>query len=181
MREHYISYCLGVALYAMMMTLLCCGCKTTHPAVMPEVVETNNKTDTKIVHIETIDTVFIKIPAQSAERTTPEEVSHLETDYAESDARINADGTLTHTLRNKSTPVSVSVRKTTDTVYVEKTIEKPVPVKVPVEVERKLTRWEKTRLDTWGWIVAALVAGIAWQYRNRLWQLIRRSLDILKP
>lgn len=84
--------------------LLTTGCKT-HKTVQEQLpivpIETN--TDTKIVHIETIDTVFIEIPAQSAERTTPGKESHLETDYAESDARINEDGTLTHTLHNKPT------------------------------------------------------------------------------
>lgn len=170
MKEHYISYCIGVA-------LLCCGCKATHPTVMPEVVETRTDTNTKIVHIETIDTVFIEIPAQSAERTTPGKESHLETDYAESDARINDDGTLTHTLRNKSTKHPVPVKKERDTVYVEKVIEKPVPVKVSVEVERELTWWEKTRLDTWGWIVAALVTGILWRHRKGVWGLV---MNILK-
>ena len=59
------------------------------------------------------DTVWMKIPAQSAENTTRDTSSHLETDYAESDARINPDGTLYHSLRNKEQ-------------------EKPVPVDVPV-------------------------------------------------
>ena len=70
------------------------GCKTTKQTASPPIpvvpIETN--TNTKIVHTETIDTVFIEIPPQSAERTTPGKTSHLETDYAESDARINEDG-----------------------------------------------------------------------------------------
>lgn len=153
------------------------GCKT-HKTVQEQLpivpIETN--TDTKIVHIETIDTVFIEIPAQSAERTTPGKESHLETNYAESDARINEDGTLTHTLHNKSTKQPVPVKNSTDTVYVDKFIEKPVPVEVPKEVERELTWWQKTRLNTWGWLATALVLCIGWVCRKPLITLARRLL-----
>lgn len=157
--------------------LLTTGCKT-HKTVQEQLpivpIETN--TDTKIVHIETIDTVFIEIPAQSAERTTPGKESHLETNYAESDARINEDGTLTHTLHNKPTKQPVPVKNSTDTVYIDKFIEKPVPVEVPKEVERELTSWQKTRLDTWGWLVATLVLCISWVCRKPLVTLARRVL-----
>lgn len=157
--------------------LLTTGCKT-HKTVQEQLpivpIETN--TDTKIVHIETIDTVFVEIPAQSAERTTPEKESHLETDYAESDARINEDGTLTHTLHNKPTKQPVPVKNSTDTVYVDKFIEKPVPVEVPKEVERELTSWQKIRLNTWGSLATALVLCISWVCRKPLITLARRLL-----
>lgn len=157
--------------------LLTTGCKT-HKTVQEQLpivpIETN--TDTKIVHIETIDTVFIEIPAQSAERTTSGKESHLETDYAESDARINEDGTLTHTLNNKPTKQPVPVKNSTDTIYVDKFIEKPVPVEVPKEVERELTSWQKTRLNTWGWLATALVLCIGWVCRKPLITLARRLL-----
>lgn len=153
------------------------GCKTAKQAQQPlPVVPIKTKTDTRIIHTERIDTVFIEIPAQSAERTTADKISHLETAYAESDARINEDGTLSHTLKNKSAPKPVPVKNATDTVFVNKTIEKPVPVEVLREVERRMTRWEKTRLDTWGWIMAALVACIAWISRRPLTSLARRLL-----
>lgn len=153
------------------------GCKT-HKTVQeqPPIVPIKTNTDTKIVHIETIDTVFIEIPAQSAERTTPGKESHLETDYAESDARINEDGTLTHTLHNKPTKQPVPVKNATDTVYVDKVIEKPVPVEIPKEVERELTSWQKIRLNTWGWLATALVLCIGWVCRKPLITLARRLL-----
>lgn len=158
--------------------LLTTGCKT-HKTVQEQLpivpIETN--TDTKIVHIETIDTVFIEIPAQSAERTTPGKESHLETDYAESDARINEDGTLTHTLHNKPTKQPVPVKHTTDTVYVDKALEKPVPVAVPVEIERELTEWQKIRLNTWGWIATVLILCIGWLCRKPLKIFARRLLN----
>lgn len=60
------------------------------------------------------DTVTVEIPAQTAERTTRDSSSHLENDFAESDARINSDGTLYHDLRTKPQ-------------------EKEIPVEVPKE------------------------------------------------
>jgi hypothetical protein len=157
--------------------LLTTGCKT-HKTVQEQLpivpIETN--TDTKIVHIETIDTVFIDIPAQSAERTTPGKESHLETDYAESGARINEDGTLTHNLRNKPTKHPVPVKNERDTVYVDRAIEIPVPVEVPVAIERELTWWEKTRLNTWGWLAAVVVLRLVWICRKPIVTLARRLL-----
>lgn len=167
-----------ILLILLSVVFLTTGCKThkTAQEQLPIVpIETN--TDTKIVHIETIDTVFIEIPAQSAERTTPGKESHLETDYAESDARINEDGTLTHTLHNKPTKQPVPVKNSTDTIYVDEFIEKPVPVEIPkIEVERELTSWQKTRLNTWGWLATALVLCIGWVCRKPLITLARRLL-----
>lgn len=165
-------------LLLILLTILITGCKTHKAAQQPPlpVVPIETNTDTKIIHIETIDTVFIEVPAQSAERTTPGKESHLETDYAESDARINEDGTLTHTLKNKPTKCPAPVKNTADTVYVEKAIEKPLPVEVPVSVEKDLSWWEKTRLDTWWWMATALVLCTGWICRKPIVTLARRLL-----
>ena len=45
------------------------------------------KVETRIEYVP--DTVFIEIPAQTSERETADSTSHLENDYATSDARIN--------------------------------------------------------------------------------------------
>lgn len=78
------------------------------------------------------DTVYLEIPAQTAERTTRDSTSHLENDYATSDARINPDGSLYHDLNTKpqeipkevQTPVerndSIVYKYKDRTVYVEK-------------------------------------------------------------
>lgn len=66
-----------------------------------------------------------------------------------------------------------------DTVYVTRTdsviVQVRVPVKVPVPVERKLTKWEKVRMDfgTVAMVVAAvaIMAGIgvlAWWLRRKI-------------
>lgn len=139
-----------------------CGCKTgkkTRPTLPIIPIET--KTETKIVHTETIDTVLIEIPAQSSEKTSLEGYSHLETDYAESDAQINPDGTLHHTLNNKPTKHPVSVKNTADTVRIARA--------VPYEVPRKLTPWQSFRINAFWWLVGAVaVAGAAgWWVHSR--------------
>lgn len=162
--------------------LLLSACASSKKTAQPEIptVPIQNTTETKTIHIERIDTVFIEIPAQSAEKTTTEGYSHLETDYAESDAQINADGTLHHTLKNKPQPKPVPVKGTADTVYVDKVIEKPVPVYVPKAVERELTWWEKTRLKTWGWLAISIVICIGWILRKPIINLARRFLTNTK-
>lgn len=162
-------------------TALLTGCKTSKQAHPPlPVVPIETKTNTKIIHTESIDTVFVEIPAQSAEKTTPEGYSHLETDYAESDAQINPDGTLHHTLKNKPTKQPVPVKNSADTVYIDTAVEIPVPAEVPVAVERTLTWWEKTRLNTWGWLATALSLCMAWICRKPIVTLAQR-LRTKKP
>lgn len=164
-------------MFIILAAALITGCKTSgQPQPTLPVVPVETNTNTRIIHTESIDTVFIEVPAQSAERTTPEKTSHLETDYAESDARINEDGTLSHSLKNKPTKHPVPVKNSTDTIYVDKVIEKPVPVEVPKEVERELTWWEKTRLDTWGWLATALTLCAGWICRKPIITLARRLL-----
>ena len=105
-----------------------------------------------------------------------ERFDRIETDYAESDAKINADGTLSHNLKNKPQPKPVPVKNSTDTIYIDKFIEKPVPVGVPVLTEKKLTSWQKIRLDTWEWLATALALCGCWICRKPLITLARRII-----
>ena len=130
----------------------CCNTKN-----LPVKIETRDSVITKVVketkYIK--DTVYLEVPAQTAERTTADSTSHLENDYAVSDARINPDGTLYHDLNTKpqekpfevETPVerkdSIVYRYKDRTVY------------ETVEVERELTWWQKTKMYGF-WALLAL-------------------------
>ena len=119
------------------------------------------------------DTVIMEIPAQSAENTTRDTSSHLETDYAESDARINQDGTLFHSLKNKEqekpVPVDVPVTQKDSIVYRDKYVYEAM------EVPRELTSWQKWQMRSF-WILLVIVAGYV--LRKPLLALIRRFYNI---
>ena len=110
-----------------------CGCRShRNPTPVPETVTLQATMSTREVHTRHTDTVYIHIPAQESERETFDSVSVLESDYAVSEAQIRPDGSLHHSLRHKDTPLPVQVTVTTDTIYKDRVIEKPVPVKVHV-------------------------------------------------
>ncbi|WP_300617103.1 hypothetical protein [uncultured Lactobacillus sp.] len=117
------------------------------------------------------DTAWMKIPAQTAENTTRDTSSHLETDYAESDARINPDGSLYHSLRNKAqekpVPVDVPVTQKDRIVYKDRYVYDTV--KVP----RDLTAWQKWQMRSF-WILLSVTA--AYLLRKPLLALARRFI-----
>ena len=127
----------------------------------------------EIVYIP--DTVYLEIPAQTAERTTRDSTSHLENDYAESDARINSDGSLYHDLKTKPQEipkeVQTPVERNDSIVYKYRTVYETVEV----EVERELTWWQKTQM--YGFWVALLVIAIT--YRKGIWAIIKRIASLV--
>lgn len=138
-----------------------------------------NKSDS--VHIETRhirytikDTIYLEIPAQTAERTTRDSSSHLENDYAVSDARINADGTLFHDLKTKPqkkpVPTEKEVERKDTVIYINKEVEVPVPV------ERELSWWEKTSIKFFPLSLTALLMAVVFIFRKPILNLIRRFI-----
>lgn len=130
----------------------CCNTKN-----LPVKIETRDSIITKVVketkYIK--DTVYLEVPAQTSERTTRDSTSHLENDYATSDARINEDGTLYHDLKTKpqNIPVEVDIPvQTTDSTTAET---KYIDREVKIEVPRELTWWQKTKMYGF-WALLAL-------------------------
>lgn len=122
------------------------------------------------------DTVFVEIPAQTAERTTPDSLSHLENDYAESNARINQDGTLFHDLRTKPqakpVPTKKEVQYRDSIVYKDRIVKLRVTETKTVEVEKKLSWFQKTQIYGF-W---ALLLFLAIIYRKKLFGAIVRRI-----
>lgn len=104
---------------------------------------------TREVHTQHTDTVYIRIPAQESERETFDSVSVLESDYAVSEAHIRPDGSLRHSLRHKNTPLPVQVITTTDTIFKDRVIEKPVPVKVHVPAPSDSAKSSRSAFLPW--------------------------------
>lgn len=118
------------------------------------------------------DTVFVEIPSQRAERTTKEKISHLENDYAYSDAKINPDGTLTHTLDSKQQSKPIAINKTIEyrdsIIYKDKVINETVTE----YIEHKLSWWQQTQIYGF-WGVAALLAVVLLSvYRKKIIKLV---------
>ena len=138
-------------------------------------VQTENRDSTRVEVREVTryirDTVFVEIPTQSAENTTRDTSSHLETDYAESDARIDPDGTLHHSLKNKPqkkpVPVDVPTTQKDSIVYKDRYVYETV------EVPRDLTGWQKWQMRSF-WILLSVTA--VYVLRKPLLALARRFI-----
>lgn len=89
------------------------------------------------------DTAYIAVPAQSDRVTVCDSSSHLETDFAASDARINSDGTLFHDLHNKSKrhPVIIPATDTEKTIIRDSIVYRDQQIEVPIRLP--LTWWER--------------------------------------
>ena len=158
-------------LITLFITFLLCSCGAGKR--LPVQTESRDSVRTvvreKTVYIR--DTVWMKIPAQTAENTTRDTSSHLETDYAESDARIDPDGTLHHSLRNKEQekPVPVDVPQTQKDSIVYKDRYVYEKVKVP----RDLTTWQKWQMRSF-WILLSVTA--VYVLRKPLLAMVRRFI-----
>ena len=120
------------------------------------------------------DTVILEIPAQTAERETRDSTSHLENDYATSDARINKDGSLYHDLKTKPQDKPVEFDKPVETrdsvIYRTQYIDRVQTV----EVERELSWWQKTQMYGF-WVALAAIAVI---YRKRIFSVLKLLIRI---
>lgn len=129
------------------------------------------------VRVETIvrteyipDTVFVEVPAQSERQTVRDTTSHLETSYAVSDARINDDGTLFHSLANKPRKRPVPTEK--KVIYRDSIVYRDRANTEIVEVERKLTWWQQTKMKGF-WVLLVVIAFVL---RKNIVTLARRFI-----
>ena len=120
------------------------------------------------------DTVFVEIPQQSEKITTRDTTSHLENDYAQTDARINGDGTLFHSLatkpQKKPVPVERPIEYRDSIVYINKNTTVPYPV------ERELTKWEAISIEYFKWVLPLFALALMWIFRKPVMALIRRFI-----
>lgn len=157
-----------LALIAIAIALAACG--TPQKAVQRETQSRSVEVRYEKVFVR--DTAYIEIPAQTAERTAADSASHLENDYAISDARINDDGTLFHDLKTKPqkkpVPTEKQIERKDSLVYVNKEVE------VPVTVEKELTPWQRFRLRWFVPLAAAALALAALAFRKPIRGMMRR-------
>lgn len=110
----------AVAIALLLLFIGCCPCRHLTSS------ESDIRLDsTRIEYRERVtfvpDTILIEIPNGKTERTTIDSISHLELDYAMSDARILKDGSLFHSLtiipQTKYVPTTSKVIRQDSIVY----------------------------------------------------------------
>lgn len=169
MKRPFIIIALTVLLFA----LIACGTFRKIPtATVQQRDSTHTEVREKTVHVR--DTVYFEIPAQEAERTTNDTTSFLENDYAESNARINPDGSLFHDLKTKPQDKPVPTEK--EIVYRDSIVYKDKYVEVPVPVEKKLSWWEQTCIKWFPYSIGALLLSLVVIFRKPMLTLIRRFI-----
>lgn len=143
------------------------SCRTGRQVVVVEGKD-SIRIEERLRYVPVVDTFFMEVPAQSAERTTVDSTSHLENDYAVSEARIMADGSLFHSLETKprtdtlAREVGVQVRESI--VYREKVVPQPVPIEKPMGWFTQMRLWL-------GNLMLALIAGaVAWAAVRLFWK-----------
>ncbi|MCD8282500.1 MAG: hypothetical protein LUC22_04505 [Prevotella sp.] len=149
---------------AIIAIMLLCSCSTKRAAVR------NDTTDSTRITVRTErmfvrDTVYITLPLQTVKRTTPDSTSFLETEYAQSFARIAPDGTIYHSLKTKTQPFAVEIQRP-----VEKTdsiVERSSNAVKTEYVKRSLTRFQRIEIaGFWVLAFAALMAAGAWIFKK---------------
>ena len=110
----------------------------------------------------------VNIPYFVERNVTKDTTSHLENSFAKSDARIS-DGLLFHTLESIPQTIETTVYvPVTDTLWKDSEI-----ITKEVPVEKKLSRWQKFRIDSFWYLLAGLVLSLLWIFRKPIIKLIR--------
>lgn len=160
---------------AMLLLLSLMGCATPRKTLRQETKE-KDSIDVRVEYrIEyRTDTVTIEVPKQTAERTTNDSTSFLENDYSESEARINPDGSLFHSLNSKPQRKPVEVQtpvERKDSIRIEYR-DKDNYVEIPVYIEKELSWWQHTSIKFFPYCLAALIAALGWIFRKPIGKLL---------
>ena len=157
---------------ALIMLSFLSGCATQRGAGTTTIIHEKDSSDVRVeIRTEYVtDTLIVEIPAQTAERTTQDSISHLENDYAESDARINPDGTLFHSLKTKPQEKPIEFQKpvmSKDSVRVEYR-DKEQYIEIPVEVAKPLSWWQSTCITYFPYALILIILLFGWIFRKPL-------------
>ena len=105
------------------------------------------------------DTVYLELPVITERIVTRDTSSRLENDYAVSEASVSG-GYLSHSLATK--PARTAVETETREVVRDSLVFRDRLVEVPVEVEKPLSRWQRTLLALGRTMLAMLCAAALW-------------------
>lgn len=152
-----VKYAYLLALCAIFLS----SCAISRPPVIQYRDSVRVEIRDRLVH----DTVGVPVPVEAEKVVTRDTSSHLENSLASSDAIVSG-GLLHHSLQTKPqtlhVPVAVPARDSI--IYRDREVVK----EVPVEVEKKLTFWQRFRIGAFYWLLG--LALIGWR-REILWLL----------
>lgn len=115
----------------------------------------NVRVETVVRYERVLDTVYIEVPVEIVRETVRDTTSHLETSFAMSDARINPDGSLFHSLENKAQSRPAEIEK--EIVYRDSVVYCDRTETKVVEVPRDLTWWQQTKMKGFWAMLTILV------------------------
>ena len=146
MRYYYIT---------ILLITLCVSCGPARHASVSDSTRVEVREVTRYIK----DTMYLELPVITERIVTRDTTSHLENDYAVSEASISG-GYLSHSLATKParTPVEAEARE----VVRDSLVFRDRLVEVPVEVEKPLTRWQRTLLTLGRTMLAMLCAAALW-------------------
>ena len=128
----------------------CCPCRRLAVSTADSV-----RVETRIRREVVSDTVLVALPRESEWVVVRDTSSRLETSLAVSEARINPDGTLFHSLANRQAELPAAVERVTEVrdsiVWRERTVTQTI------ETPRPLTRWQRLRMEGF-WVLLAVAA-----------------------
>lgn len=174
-------FCYILSILILILTGSCRTSKKVTPS-SPVIVTNTDSVRTEYVETVRIDTVTVEIPlpVESSKQVVQDSTSHLETSLAFSDAWLNPDGTLGHSINNKEqkfkADVPVPVKDTQINNTSASVREVPVPYPEPVYVERDFTRWESFRLGAFWYLVVLSGVSLIFAFRKQLLYIIRKCL-----
>ena len=129
------------------------------------------RVETVVKYERVLDTVYIEVPVEIVRETVRDTTSHLETSFAQSDARINSDGSLFHSLKNK--PQSRPVEIETEIVYRDSIVYRDRVETKTVEVPRDFTWWQQTKIKGF-WAMLILLSIIL--FKERIFGILRKLI-----
>lgn len=134
---------------------LCVSCGPARHASVSDSTRVEVREVTRYVK----DTMYLELPVITERIVTRDTSSRLENDYAVSEASVSG-GYLSHSLATKParTPVETEARE----VVRDSIVFRDRLIEVPVEVEKPLSRWQRTLLALGRTMLAMLCAAALW-------------------
>ena len=129
---------------------LASACSTVRPLPTTDSTKVEVRTETVIEK----DTVFVELPRVVERVAVQDTTSHLENEFALSDARISG-GVLKHSLETKPVKMPAFVDK--QIVYRDSIVFRDRVHTQTVEVEKKLTGWQQAKLRVGGFCFFAVI------------------------